>query len=174
MDALALTNVSASAVARYWQKVIPAPLGKCWGWTGTVSKAGYGRLSDGGRAGHNRLASRVAFVLHHRPLAAGELVLHHCDNPPCTAPDHIYAGTMKQNVADMDARGRGKRGKVAGEDHKMSLFTNEQVLDIRRRVAVDSVTHKQLASEFGVSRSAITQIVRGANWKHLLPVAPVG
>ena len=31
---------------------------------------------------------------------------HHCDNPACWNPDHIYAGDPTSNVADMLSRGR--------------------------------------------------------------------
>jgi hypothetical protein len=31
---------------------------------------------------------------------------HHCDNPPCWNPDHIYAGNYQSNTDDMIARGR--------------------------------------------------------------------
>jgi hypothetical protein len=33
-------------------------------------------------------------------------VLHHCDNPPCCNPLHLYAGTQRQNIHDAIARGR--------------------------------------------------------------------
>jgi hypothetical protein len=35
-------------------------------------------------------------------------VLHHCDNPPCINPDHLYIGTKKDNTQDMTARGRDR------------------------------------------------------------------
>lgn len=31
---------------------------------------------------------------------------HHCDNPACWNPDHVYAGDPRSNVADMVSRGR--------------------------------------------------------------------
>lgn len=36
-----------------------------------------------------------------------QLACHHCDNPACWNPDHIYAGTPASNTADMVKRGRG-------------------------------------------------------------------
>ena len=39
-------------------------------------------------------------------IPKGQHVLHHCDNPPCVNPDHIYVGTPQDNANDRDRRGR--------------------------------------------------------------------
>jgi hypothetical protein len=41
---------------------------------------------------------------------SGQKALHHCDNPPCFNPEHIYVGSQSANVADMMNRGRGAGG----------------------------------------------------------------
>ena len=51
-------------------------------------------------------AHRVSHELHIGPIPEGLGVLHRCDNPPCTRPDHIYAGTQGRNLLDAYERGR--------------------------------------------------------------------
>lgn len=63
---------------------------------------------------HRELGHRVAFVLHHRDLAAGELVLHSCDTPLCWNPLHLSAGTHQDNSDDMRSKGRQARGRPLG------------------------------------------------------------
>jgi len=42
------------------------------------------------------------------------------------------------------------------------------VVKIRALVATGSKSHREIAREFGVSRSLIGQIIHGIIWKHIL------
>ena len=72
----------------------------CWEWGGRVSTTGYGVLSRG--YVHRRMLSMVLG----RELSAGEHALHHCDNPPCANPRHLFVGTNGDNMRDMVDKGR--------------------------------------------------------------------
>ena len=74
----------------------------CIEWWGTRDSHGYGVLKRGGKQ-----------VKAHRMIYTecfgdpGELwVLHHCDNPPCVNPEHLFLGTAVDNVQDMMSKGR--------------------------------------------------------------------
>jgi hypothetical protein len=84
--------------ARFVNKAGPKHLATpCWLWTGAKNSRGYGVFSVAGRA---FLAHRLAIGLHDRALMA----CHRCDVRACVNPEHLYAGTAKDNAGDMLAR----------------------------------------------------------------------
>lgn len=67
----------------------------------------YGLISFGGKWAR---VSRLSYEKT-RSVSLGKLnALHHCDNPPCFHPAHIFAGTQADNTRDMIAKGRYRNG----------------------------------------------------------------
>lgn len=138
-----------------------APVGtpdECWEWRGHRTRHGYGLFTYRGR---RMPASRVALVMTGIALGDDQLACHHCDNPPCVNPAHLYAGTASDNMQDSIRRGRFNR--ATGERHHKAKFTLEQVRSIRLRVA-EGETQASLAREFGVNYMTINRIVKRRFW----------
>lgn len=76
----------------------------CWEWQGARFKNGYGMMRVGGL---QKKAHRIAFQLEHGREPVGS-VCHHCDNPPCCRPDHLFEGTPRDNTQDGYRKGRIK------------------------------------------------------------------
>lgn len=79
---------------------------ECWVWQAKRDRKGYGVLKYGSRIPVG--AHRFGYQLLVGPIPDGLWVLHHCDNPPCVRPDHLFLGTQGDNMQDMAAKGRGR------------------------------------------------------------------
>lgn len=95
-----------SPLARFFEKVKVTPT--CWLWTGAKDPdTGYGRFGLGGKGAGTCLASRyILEMILQRPIRPGLLACHHCDNPSCVRPSHLYEGTYSENLRDAWKRTR--------------------------------------------------------------------
>ncbi len=75
----------------------------CWKWLSTKNCFGYGRLFSDNK---EYKAHRVSWELKFGPIPNGLFVLHKCDNPECTNPDHLFLGTQRENMNDCLNKGR--------------------------------------------------------------------
>lgn len=93
---------SGTAEERFWNYVQKTET--CWLWTGSRADTGYGvHWTD-----EKKLvgAHRYSYELHNGPIPEGLFACHHCDNPPCVNPDHLFPGTAEDNAQDMSRKGR--------------------------------------------------------------------
>lgn len=153
---------SDSVLDRFWEKVEEGEPDQCWEWTAGKITSGYGSFWLHGR---QVLAHRVAWELVNGPIPGGLLVCHHCDNPGCVNPSHLFLGSDWDNAADRDAKGRGNMG--TGEASLNPKLTDAKVLEIRQKYAIGKYTLLELGRLYGCSEANISYIVRGLTWSHI-------
>ena len=144
-------------IRRFYTYVTVAGPDDCWEWLGSRAGGGYSQYSFGGE---RMRAHRFAFWIAtgHQPGALQ--VNHHCDNPGCVNPRHLWLGTQRENMQDAVSKGR----MAHGERNASAKLTEVQVLEIRRKYAGGTVLQRELAVEYGVSASNICRIVTRKKW----------
>lgn len=105
-----------SLAERFARRLEVTPSG-CIEWTGSRNRAGYGSISVGGRTEGRRSTHRLAWELTNGSIPDGMQILHHCDNPPCCNPAHLFLGTRSENMADMISKGRSQGQKKTECSH---------------------------------------------------------
>ena len=135
----------------------------CLLWDLSLSPLGYGQTSLKGKP---LRAHRLVYHLTNPedfPLESKLQVCHHCDNPSCVNPDHLFAGTSLDN--NRDKKRKGRQHKPKGEKHGCAKLNEKQVLEIREKSKTKSRT--ELAKAYGISIWTVYDINSRRSWSHL-------
>lgn len=145
------------AEERFWANVNkegPSVLNaRCWLWVGPVMKDGYGTFSVNKKL---MRAHRYSYQLLVAPIPEGKIILHACDVPLCVNPEHLSAGTWKDNSVDASRKGRMK-------NHRRKLNADQVQFIIQ-----SELTNKELAKRFSVSDPVIRNVRLGRCYKEIL------
>ena len=136
----------------------------CWEWQGYRDKNGYGRFTY-----HRKgvIVHRYIFEITYGNTEELD-VLHHCDNPPCVRPSHLFLGTAKENTKDMIAKGRARYSR--GEESGNHYLTAKQVLSIREDYEDSDKsrgTATKIAKEYNLNSRLVQRIIRRDRWAWL-------
>lgn len=148
---------------RFWSKVNIKGLFDCWEWMAYKDKKGYGRCNFF----TDTLVHRIAWILIYGKIPKGLFVCHHCDNPSCVNPAHLFLGTHKDNMNDRDKKGRQSHsmGKK-GSKHNFARFTEEQIIAIRVLYQA-GIRQYEIAKMYNVDKDHICLIVHRKIWTHI-------
>ena len=174
-------NMQESDWERFWDKVNRKNnTSVCWEWKAATTRFGHGRFKLNGKlvSPHRIIWSQV----NGKSIPKDMDICHHCDNPACVNPDHLFIGTRSDNMNDASRKGR--LNPRDDEETKEELrewserlgkkrrgFSKEEVHGILKRY-YNGESSRSLGDEFDVAHSTILKIKNGEyyseiveNWK---------
>ena len=146
---------------RFWNKVDIGTPSDCWEWAAAKNSFGHGRFRIGDTVYQ---AHRLAWQFAYGAIPEGLFVCHHCDNPSCVNPYHLFLGTQKDNMQDAARKGRTAHNSVKGERHGSHKLTKDEVLEIRKLLAEGERLQRDIGDKFGVNRRTVSNIKHGNTW----------
>ena len=133
----------------------------CWIWEASCAGKGYGQVKLPFQR-RNDYAHRIAYQIYRGEITNGRYVCHHCDNPKCVNPEHLYLGTQKENLQDMARKDRS----LYGERNARAKLKEADVRKIRACLEM-GMTQQQIAAAFGISQIQISRIHTGQRWSKI-------
>ncbi len=143
-------KTSRIGITEFQNKVVIIENTSCWEWSGRRRSDGYGLTID------NCAAHRLAWQLFNGPIPQDLWVCHHCDNPPCCNPKHLFLGTVYDNNADMMKKGR-----------HFHVLNEDEVKKIRLLYQIKAGSHRKLAKLFNISHGHVRDIIKRKKWTNL-------
>ena len=137
--------------------------GSCREWNGHRTRAGYAVVSFDGK---QHYCHRLAYEVTNGKIPKGMEVCHHCDNPPCINPDHLFLGTHKENMQDAAQKGRLPKPEAKhGSEVSNSVLTESEVLNMRR-LRASGMPYRTIGAKLRVSTSTVFYAL-SIGWKHI-------
>ena len=131
----------------------------CWEWVRATNKGGYGIMAFGGKS---ELSHRVSYRLFKGKIPDGLCVCHSCDNRKCVNPEHLWLGSLQENIQDRQDKKRQMRGEISPR----TTLSNIDAGEIKAHLSSGIVTRKVIAEMYGVSKKVIDDIATGRTWWH--------
>lgn len=153
-------KLTPAVIARFWERVDRRGPEECWLWLGPERGKGYGGLTYGRTV--RLYAHQVSYVLHKGPIPPGLCVCHRCDVRRCCNPDHLWLGTIADNLGDMARKGRSQQGR---RHWNVRLFEGD--IPVILALRAQGMTYKALGAQFGISPRTVRKITERKIWRHV-------
>ncbi len=127
----------------------------CWEWKGSLNTGGYGKFKSDA-------ASKWSYIFYRGTIPKGQQVCHTCDNRRCVNPDHLFLGTIGDNMRDRTSKNRQCKGSQIAS----SILTEEIVLEIRK-MRINGNEYQIIADHFKISWDLVRKVCKNTVWKHV-------
>lgn len=125
-----MENIFSKALQeKFWERVLILSSDECWNYAPRGVPKGSGTFMVDYTPWK---PYRLAYLFMNGHLDENLLVCHHCDNPSCCNPSHLFQGTHQDNSNDMKNKGRVRGGGSMEGIHVIDLSVGVEYSSIRQ------------------------------------------
>lgn len=147
-------------------QIIKDDISGCWLWRGANSQ-NYGVISINSK---KIRANRFSYEHYYGTFDNKLIVCHHCDNPACVNPIHLFLGSQSDNMKDCFKKGRHpvflSMNRPCGEDSGPSKLKEKEVIDILNKIK-NGFSDAFIGKQYNVHRGTILAIRKRKTWRHV-------
>jgi hypothetical protein len=147
-------------IERFWFFINKTTENECWNWQHSMDGGGYGTFVTH-KYGMEK-SHRIAYLEKVGKIPDGMFVLHHCDNPACCNPKHLFLGTHQDNMDDKVSKNR--QHHPLGIMNGRAQITEKIVKQIRKDHFIRGLSYRQLVTKYMISQTQIGRIVKKESW----------
>lgn len=129
----------------------------CWDWDRNRNQKGYGLIWVNKKYAQ---VHRVSHFCFNGPFDQQMCVCHKCDRPICCNPEHLFAGSQKENIQDAVQKNR----MAFGVRHHLAKLDPEKVKEIVA-MRLGGMSTYEIASLVGIDRASVCSVLNGETWK---------
>lgn len=136
----------------------------CWLWSGTkLGIKGYACVKGTGFGKKYKVrgAHQLSYIAFNGEYGRKLMICHICNIRHCVNPDHLYAGTARDNQRD-----KALSGSVKGSKNPFALLTEEKVIEIKKLIKLQ-LTDGAIGLMYGTDKSNINLIRNNKTWRHV-------
>lgn len=151
----------------FWSFAPAAQVGDpniCWEWQGPYWNGNQGNY---GQYGYYP-AHRVAYFIDTGQQPGKLEVCHHCDNPRCVNPAHLFLGSHSDNIKDCISKGRHRWGVNRPNGQAPDTKRNKLTQDDVRAIRNSTEPVPTLMKRYRLTESWVYQIKSRKAWKHVV------
>ena len=175
-------QTTSSLEDRLWSRVTIREEEDCWEWNGAhnsrglpmfifskLDRASYDlKLQFGTDSERGITAQRVMWGVIVGPVPYNKVVYHKCNNRNCMNPKHLELGS-KQDQSDHRI---DSERQAVGDSHGKSKLTPSEAREIYQRFFEDEITQSELAQQYNIDDSTVSNIINGHIWSHSTGMTP--
>lgn len=158
-------NITQDIVNKIYNKITIINFGEfkdCWEYGKWSKKSNYPTIKISNT--ELRITRVLYQIFHPEENIDDKVICHTCDNRFCVNPNHLFSGTIQDNMNDKISKNR----QTKGSDISSSKLSENSIIEILEGIINGKFnSYDDIQNNFDISISSVSSILNGMRWTHI-------